>query len=588
MRITGQSEFQSVKLFLKGCIMKIRFLPISREDSKERGWDELDIILVTGDAYVDHPSFGAAVISRVLEAAGFKVGIIAQPDWKTSDDFLKLGKPGLFFGITAGNLDSILANYTINRSKRKQDDYSPGGKTGLRPNRSTIVYANKVRELFPDRPIILGGIEASLRRLAHYDFWSDSVRRSILLDAKADLLVYGMGERQIVEIAQRLKKGDGLKALDGIRGTVIVKKTLDNLKNCIEMPSFEEVEKNKDKFNEAFRIFYSESDPIRGKTIAQKHGDRFIVQFPPERPLGQRELDAIYSLNYMRLPHPSYEKDGSVPGFETIKNSIISHRGCSGECYFCSLGVHQGRIIQSRSRESIVKEIEILTKQDYFKGTITDIGGPTANLYAARCKSWEKRGVCKDKKCLMPSKCPNLELGYDETLSLWDRVKKIKGVKHIFIGSGVRYDLLTDRYSDRYLKALCREHVSGYLKVAPEHTVDRVLSLMNKPGIRVYERFVRRFQEMNRMLGKKQFIVNYFITSHPGADLKASQEMARYLSQRKIRPEQIQDFIPLPMTVSSAMYWTEKNPFTGENIYVPKDIKERKRQRSITQLTTLH
>ncbi|MDP2921841.1 MAG: YgiQ family radical SAM protein [Candidatus Omnitrophota bacterium] len=563
--------------------MKAKFLPVRKEDMEERGWDELDIILVTGDAYVDHPSFGAAVIGRVLESAGFRVGIISQPDWKTSDDFLKLRKPGLFFGITAGNLDSILANYTINRSKRKQDDYSPGGKSGLRPNRATIVYANKVRELFPDTPIVLGGIEASLRRLAHYDFWSDSVRRSILIDAKADLLVYGMGEKQIVEIAERLKKGDGLKGLDFLRGTVIVKKTLDNLKNYIEIPSFEEVEKNKDKFNEAFRIFYSESDPVRGKTIAQKHGDRFIVQFPPERPLEQRELDNMYSLDYTRLPHPGYEKDGGVPGFETIKNSIISHRGCSGECYFCSLGVHQGRIIQSRSRESIVKEIESLVKQKYFKGTITDIGGPTANLYAAGCKSWERRGACKDKKCLMPSKCPNLELGYDETLSLWDRVKKIKGVKHVFVGSGMRYDLLTDKYSDRYLKALCREHVSGYLKVAPEHTVDRVLSLMNKPGIRVYEKFVRRFQDINRQLGKKQFIVNYFITSHPGADLKASHEMARYLSQRKIRPEQIQDFIPLPMTVSSAMYWTGKNPFTGENIYVPKDIKERKHQRALIQ-----
>ncbi|MDP2912263.1 MAG: YgiQ family radical SAM protein [Candidatus Omnitrophota bacterium] len=567
-----------------------KFLPISKEDLKERGWDELDIILITGDAYVDHPSFGAAVIGRVLEGAGFKVGIISQPDWKTSDDFLKLGKPRLFFGITAGNLDSILSNYTINRSKRKQDDYSPGGKTELRPNRATIVYANKTRELFPDTPIVLGGIEASLRRLAHYDFWSDTVRRSILLDAKADLLVYGMGEKQIVEIANLLKKsrdnnvGEGLMpSPTNIRGTVIVKKTLDGLKDYIEIPSFEEIEKDKDKFNEAFKLFYLESDPVRGKTIAQKHGDRFVVQLPPGKPLTPKELDDIYLLDYVRLPHPSYDKDGGVPGFETIKNSIISHRGCSGECSFCSLGVHQGRIIQSRSRESIVKEIEILTQQKYFKGTITDIGGPTANLYAADCKSWERRGACKDKKCLMPSKCPNLKLGYDESLSLWDRVKKIKGVKHIFISSGLRYDLLTDKYSERYLKALCREHVSGYLKVAPEHTADKVLALMNKPGIWVYERFVRKFQDINRELGKKQFIVNYFITSHPGADRSASLEMASYLSERKIRPEQIQDFIPLPMTASSAMYWTGKNPFTGESVYVPREIKEKKWQRALIQ-----
>jgi len=566
--------------------MNTRFLPICREDLKERGWDELDIIIISGDAYVDHPSFGAAVISRVLEAAGFKVGIIAQPDWKTSDDFLKLGKPRLFFGITAGNMDSILSNYTINRSKRKKDDYSPGGMIGLRPNRATIVYANKVRELFPETPIILGGIEASLRRLAHYDFWSDAVRRSILPDAKADLLVYGMGEKQIVEIARRIAKGEDVKSLDNIRGTVVVKKTLDGLKNYIEIPSFEEVEKDKDKFNEAFKLFYLESDPVRGKTIAQKHGDRFIVQLPPEKPLTPKELDNIYLLDYVRLSHSDYDKDGGVPGFETVKNSIISHRGCNGECSFCSLGLHQGRIIQSRSRESIVKEIETLTQQKYFKGTITDIGGPTANLYAADCKSWERRGACKDKKCLMPSKCPNLKLGYDETLSLWARVKKIKGVKHVFIGSGLRYDLLTDKYSERYLSALCREHISGYLKVAPEHTSSKVLELMNKPGIRAYEKFVRKFQDINRELGKKQFIVNYFITSHPGADKKASLEMARYLSERKIRPEQIQDFIPLPMTVSSAMYWTAKNPFTGEAVYVPRDIKEKKWQRALIQPTS--
>ena len=563
--------------------MDTKFLPICKQDMEDRGWDKLDIVLITGDAYVDHPSFGAAIISRVLEQAGYKVGIISQPDWKTSNDFLKLGKPKLFFGITAGNLDSILANYTINRSKRKQDDYSPGGNIGLRPNRATIVYANKVRELFPDVPIVLGGIEASLRRLAHYDFWSDAVRRSVLLDAKADLLVYGMGEKQIVEIAKRLAKSEDVKSLDNIRGTVIVRKTMDNFKNYIEVPSFEDVEKNKDKFNEAFKLFYLESDPIRGKTIAQKHGDRFVVQLPPEKPLTQRELDNIYSLDYARLPHPVYDKDGGVPGFETIKNSIISHRGCNGECSFCSLGLHQGRIIQSRSRESIVKEIEILTKQSYFKGTITDIGGPTANLYAAKCESWEKRGACKDKKCLMPSKCTNLKLGYDEALSLWDRIKKVKGVKHIFISSGLRYDLLTDKQSDGYLKSLCREHVSGYLKVAPEHTSGKVLELMNKPGIWVYEKFVKRFQNINKELGKKQFIVNYFITSHPGADRNASLEMAHYLSERKIRPEQIQDFIPLPMTVSAAMYWTLKNPFTGDSVYVPKDIKERKAQRFLIQ-----
>jgi len=566
--------------------MGARFLPISKENLKERAWDEVDIILITGDAYVDHPSFGAAVIGRALEDAGFKVGIIAQPDWKTSDDFLRLGKPRLFFGITAGNMDSILSNYTVNRSKRKQDDYSPGGRIGLRPNRATIVYANKVKELFPGVPVILGGIEASLRRLAHYDFWSDSVRRSIIIDAKADLLVYGMAERQIVEIANRLKGKEEIKNLDNIHGTVIVRNNLTNIKDYIEIPCFEEVEKDKDKFNEAFRLFYSDSDSVRGKTIVQKHGDRFIIQFPPALALSQKELDRIYALDYARLPHSVYDKDGGVPGFETVKNSIISHRGCNGECSFCSLGIHQGRIIQSRSRESIVREIENLTKEKYFKGTITDIGGPTANLYAASCEIWKKQGVCKNKKCLMPSKCQNLKLGYDEALSLWERVQRIKGVNHVFIGSGLRYDLLIDKYSDRYLKALCMKHVSGYLKVAPEHTADKVLELMNKPYIGVYERFVKRFQDMNRKLGKKQFIVNYFITSHPGSDQKASMEMARYLSKRRMRPEQIQDFMPLPMTASAAMYWTGKHPMTGEKVYVPRDIKERKRQRALIQPTT--
>ena len=560
-----------------------RFLPICKQDMKERGWDELDIVLITGDAYVDHPAFGAAVIARVLEAAGFRVGIIAQPDWKTAVDFLKLGRPKLFFGITAGNMDSILSNYTINRSKRKKDDYSPGGMISLRPNRATIVYANRVKELFPDTPVILGGIEASLRRLAHYDFWSDIVRRSILLDSKADLLVYGMGEKQIVEIANRIKKGGAVRELDNIRGTVIIKKDISDLKNYLETPSFEQVEKDKDKFNEAFKLFYLELDPFTGKTIVQKHGDRFVVQFPPERPLIERELDNIYLLDYARMPHPSYDKEGSVPGFETVKNSIISHRVCNGECSFCSLGLHQGRIVQSRSRESIVKEIEILTKKSYFKGTITDIGGPTANLYAAHCKLWKAQGPCRNKQCLMPSKCPNLKLGYDEALSLWGRIKKIKGVKHIFISSGLRYDLLVDRHSERYLRALCREHVSGYLKVAPEHTADKVLRLMNKPGIRAYEKFVRKFQEINRELGKKQFIVNYFITSHPGADRRTSLELAQYLSKRNCHPEQIQDFIPLPMTASSAMYWTAKDPFTGDTVYVPRDIKEKKHQRFLIQ-----
>lgn len=567
--------------------MNKRFLPICRQDVQEMGWDGLDIILITGDAYVDHPSYGAAIIGRVLENAGFRVGIIAHPDWKKSEDFLRFGKPRLFFGITAGNMDSILANYTINRSKRKQDDYSPGGKIGMRPNRATIVYANKVREIFPDTPIILGGIEASIRRLAHYDYWSGSIRRSILIDSKADMLLYGMAESQILEIAEGLGHGRAVKDINGIRGSVIVRSHINDLKDYVIIPSFEEVKSDKDKFNKAFMIFYSEQNPFRGRTVVQKHGDRFIIQFPPTRPLTTQELDKIYLLNYARSWHPVYDKDGGVPGFETVKNSIISHRGCSGECSFCSLGIHQGRIIQSRSSESMLKEIESITKETYFKGTITDIGGPTANLYAASCDVWERKGACKDKKCLMPSKCRNLKLGYNEMLNLWQSAKKIKGVKHVFISSGLRHDLLTDKYSDEYLKALCREHVSGYLKVAPEHTNHNVLGLMNKPSIEVYEKFVKRFHDVNKKLGKRQFIVNYFITSHPGCDLKIGMEMATYFSKRHMRPEQIQDFIPLPMTLSTAMYWTGKNPVTGKKLHIAKDIKERKRQRFLIQPKTI-
>lgn len=563
--------------------MHNKFLPISTDDLRERGWEELDVILITGDAYVDHPSYGAAIIGRVLEDAGFKAGIIAQPDWRHSDDFLKLGRPRLFFGITAGNLDSILSNYTANKSIRKKDDYSPGGNIGLRPNRAAIVYANKVKELFPDTPIILGGIEVSLRRLAHYDYWSDSVRRSILIDSKADLLVYGMGEKQAIEIAIRLSEGRKIKDLDNIRGTVAVRNNISGLTDYVMIPSFEEVSANKDKFIEAFKIIYLENDPFKGKTVIQKYGDRFIIQYPPVLPLTTKELDRVYSLNFVRNWHPIYNKAGAVPGFETVRNSIIAHRGCCGECSFCSLGFHQGRIIQSRSPESILREIKLLADSKDFKGTITDIGGPTANLYGAKCKSWEASGACKHKKCLTPTKCKDLQLGYREALKLLRDALKIPKVKHVFIGSGVRYDLLVDRYSDEYLKELCNHHISGRLKVAPEHTVDYILELMNKPAFKTYEVFCKKFKDINKALNKKQYLVNYFITSHPGSDLKTALKMALYLAERRLRPEQIQDFIPLPMTISGCMYWTEKHPFTGEKLYVAKDVKERRMERALIQ-----
>ncbi len=559
------------------------FLPISKDDLKTRGWSELDIIIVTGDAYVDHPSYGAAIIGRVLENAGFKTGIIAQPAWNRLDDFKKLGRPKLFFCVTAGNLDSMIANYTANKKVRNVDDYSPGGKAGLRPDRASIIYTNKLQQAFKDVPIVLGGMEASMRRLAHYDYWSDKVRRSLVLDAKADILVYGMGERQILEIAGRLKNGENIRSLDNIHGTVVSRKNLDALKSYVLIPSFEEVSISKEKFNEAFKIIYSESDPIRGKAVVQKHGDRFIIQYPPAKPLTTEEMDKVYSLAFLRDWHPAYRKEGGVPGFETVRNSVISHRGCAGGCSFCSLFLHQGRIIQSRSVKSIVNEIKLLSEDKKFKGTITDIGGPTANLYMAECPSWKDQGACKDKKCLMPQKCKNLKLGYTYSIKLWKELKNIPKVKHVFIGSGVRYDLLTESYSDEYLNELCAYHVSGRLKVAPEHCVDSVLELMNKPRFSVYEKFMDRFEGINKRLNKEQYLVSYFIVGHPGARLADALQLAVYLAKRHIHPEQVQDFIPLPMTVSGAMYYTEKDPFTGKNIYVAKRPSERMMQRALLQ-----
>ena len=559
------------------------FLPISKKDVKRRGWSELDIILVTGDAYVDHPSYGAALIGRVLENAGFKVGIIAQPDWRVPDDFKRLGRPKLFFGVTAGNIDSMLAKYTANKKIRNVDDYSPGGRALLRPERASIVYANKLQEAFKGVPIVLGGIEASMRRLAHYDYWSDKVRRSLLLDSKADILVYGMGEKQILEIAHRLKDSAGMTDLENINGTVITRKSLDGLKNYVLISSFEEIVQDKDAFNTAFKIIYSESDPISGRAVAQKCGDRFLVQYPPAQPLTTEEMDRIYALPYMRNWHPAYDKDGSVPGFETVRNSITSHRGCLGGCSFCSLHLHQGRIIQSRSIESIAREIAAIAEDKKFRGTITDIGGPTANMYMALCPSWKKTGACRTKRCLLPEKCKNLALGYNHSIRLWNELKKIPRVKHVFVGSGVRYDLLVDHYSDRYLHELCISHISGQLKVAPEHCIGSVLELMNKPQFKIYENFIDRFKTVNKRLGKKQYLVNYFIAGHPGARLEDALELAVYLAKNHIHPEQIQDYIPLPMTLSASMYYTEKNPLTGKNLYVAKTQSERAMQRALLQ-----
>ena len=557
------------------------FLPVCKEDMTARGWDSVDVILVTGDAYVDHPTYGAAVIGRRLEAAGFRVGIIAQPDWRSTDDFRQLGKPRLFFGVTSGNLDSMVANYTANKRRRIADDYSPGGRAGLRPDRATTVYANRIREAFKDACIVLGGIEASLRRFAHYDWWDNSVRRSILIDSRADLLVFGMGEQQVVEIARRLQVG---KDLAGIRGTAAVTREAKLAHEVVEIPSYEEVSQDKEKFNRAFTMLSEHQDPVRGGAILQRHDTRFVVQFPPALPFPPDSLDEIYEMPFQRAWHPRFTKLGGVPGFETVRFSITSHRGCCGACAFCSLGMHQGRIIQSRSPASILREAKLLSERPDFKGTITDVGGPTANLFMARCRRWAKEGTCGQRQCLMPRKCGNLELGYKESMKLFRGILDLPRVKHLFIESGLRYDLLL-RAGDEtmFLEQLCARHVSGQLKVAPEHTQEKVLGLMNKPVLAVYEEFEKKFKETNRRLKKGQYLVNYFISAHPGSSLEDALDLSLYLMRRGISPEQVQDFTPLPLTASGCMFYTGRNPFTGQEVYVPRGVRERRMHRALMQ-----
>ena len=560
--------------------MENRFLPLSRDDMKMRRWDELDVILITGDAYVDHPSYGVAVIGRVLEQAGYRVGIIPQPDWKSTGDFLKLGKPRLFVGITAGNLDSMVSNYSAGKRPRLKDAYSPGGRPGFRPDRATIVYANRVREVFRDITIVLGGIEASLRRFAHYDWWGNDVRRSILLDARGDILVYGMGEKQVLEIADRLRRK---VELAGIRGTLIAMKDPSGLNNAVTTPSLAEVSSNADAFNEAFTIISRNQDPHNGNTVIQWHDNRAVVQFPPPRPPDSSELDRIYELPYIRSWHRFYDKDGGVPGLETVRFSIVSHRGCPGECSFCGLSLHQGRIVQSRSTASLIREATVLTKNEKFRGTITDVGGPTANLYGASCRRWQTTGACRDKGCIMPEKCKNLHIDYHRSIETLKKIRALPGVNHVFLESGLRFDLLTEPGARKYLENLCAHHISGQLKVAPEHSVSTVLSFMNKPLFPAYEKFTELYRDVNRQAGKKQYLVNYFISAHPGTTLNDTLSLALYLIRNNIHPEQIQDFIPLPMTRSGAMYHTRKDPVTGKAVYVPKTFRERKMHRALMQ-----
>ncbi|MCX9082541.1 MAG: YgiQ family radical SAM protein [Candidatus Methanoperedens sp.] len=555
-------------------------LPMSLPEAKKLGIKEFDIILVTGDAYVDHPSFGTALIGRVLWDAGFTVGVISQPDWKDGDDLRKLGKPRLFFGVTSGNVDSMVNNYTANLKVRNDDVYSPGGKGGLRPNRAAIVYSDKLHSIFPGTPIVLGGIEASLRRFAHYDYWSDSVRQSILADSPADMLVFGMGETQILEIASRLSKGQNIKDIRDIAGTS-VKMEIGTWRSIshedfLEIPGFIEVSKDKQLYATAFKLHYYEQDPIRGRTVAQAHPKTIIIQNKPAMPLTTREIDHIYGLPFSRKAHPSYNKP--IPALAPVKFSVISHRGCFGSCSFCALTHHQGKIIQSRSMESIIREVIILTKMPDFKGIVQDVGGPSANMYSMKCRKWEKEGVCTDKMCM---DCKGLDASHKDQVELLSRLLGIKGVKNVFIGSGIRFDLAL-RESSGYISELCQHHVSGHLKVAPEHVKRQVTDIMHKPGKEMFEEFRKRFDDENKRSGKRQFILPYFMSGHPGCTVEDMIELAEYIRDNNLYTEQVQDFTPTPMTASTCMYHTGIDPFTMKEVHVAKG-REKRIQRALLQ-----
>ncbi|WP_409069149.1 YgiQ family radical SAM protein [Clostridium sp. FAM 1755] len=563
----------------------INFLPVSKEDLKKRNIDILDFIIVTGDAYVDHPSFGTAIIGRVLEREGFTVGVIAQPDWKSINDFKKLGKPKYGFLVNSGNIDSMVNHYTASKKKRHDDFYSPGGKSGYRPDRAVVVYCNKIKEAFKDSPIIIGGIEASLRRFAHYDYWDNSVRRSILEDSSANLLIYGMGEKPVVQVCNLLRYGMKIDSIKDVRGTAYIEKDISNLHDYIEIPSFEEVSTNKKSYAEAYKVQYYEQDSIRGKTLVQKHKDRYVVQNPPQPPLSQEEMDEVYALPYARTYHPMYESEGGIPAIKEVKFSITSHRGCYGSCSFCALTFHQGRVIQNRSQDSILKEANIMTNMKDFKGYIHDVGGPTANFRHRACKVQERHGTCKNKQCVFPSACKNLIVDHKEYLNLLRKIRKIPNVKKVFIRSGIRFDYLIYDKNDEFFKELCEHHISGQLKVAPEHISDKVLKLMGKPTRNVYDSFVKKYYDINKKIHKKQFLVPYLMSSHPGSDLKAAIELAQYIKKMGYTPEQVQDFYPTPGSLSTTMYYTGLNPLTGEKVYIPKEQKEKSMQRALLQFT---
>ena len=566
--------------------MENKFLPISKQDMMDRGWEECDFIIVTGDAYVDHHSFGTAIISRVLENAGYKIGIIAQPDWKGTDDFMKLGRPRLGFLVNGGNMDSMVNHYSVSKKHRDKDLYSPGGKAGHRPDRATIVYCNKIREAYKNIPIVIGGLEASLRRFGHYDYWSDKVRKSMLIDSGADLLVFGMSEKQIVEVAHALNDGFDPKYIRHINGTCYVADSLDEVYDkYIEMPSYKEICDNKISYAKAFKIQYDEQDPFRGKVLVQKHGDKYVVQNKPETPLTRPELDDVYALPYAKNYHPVYEKDGGIPAIEEVQFSIVSSRGCFGSCSFCAITFHQGRAVQSRSQNSIVEEAEYITTLPKFKGYIHDIGGPTANFRKPACKKQltEGLGACKNKQCLHPVPCKNLDVDHSEYLQLLRKVRKLPNIKKVFVRSGIRYDYVMADKDNKFFRELIEHHVSGQLKVAPEHIAEEVLEHMQKPAGNTYDKFRQKFFDINKQLGKEQYLIPYLMSSHPGSTLNSAIELAEYLRDTNYQPEQVQDFYPTPGTLSTTMFYTGIDPLTMKPVYVPKSKREKAMQRALLQ-----
>lgn len=579
----GKGAYGAAKIKKTAGLSREAFLPVSRADMDVRGWDELDVLIITGDAYVDHPSFGHAIIARWLEAHGFRVGIISQPDWRGTADFLRMGRPRLCAMLSAGNLDSMLNRYTAGGKKRREDSYAPGGEAGRRPDRATVVYSNRVRELWGDIPLVIGGVEASLRRLAHYDYWSDGVRRSMLTDSRADLLVYGMGELASLEIARRLSDGESVSSMRDILGTCWKTHDANAAKDAVPLPSFGEVSSDKTKFAEAFRLSYGENDALRGKRLIQDQGAWLVVQNRPARPLSTGEMDAVYALPYARAWHPDYDAAGGVPALKEVKFSITTHRGCFGECGFCAISSHQGRIIQRRSDESIIKEAELLTRLPDFKGYIHDVGGPTANFTTPQCGDSLRRGACKGRSCLYPRPCGKLRASHEGYIALLRRLRALPRVKKVFIRSGLRYDYILADKKSAFLEELCRWHISGQLKIAPEHVSASVLRYMRKPPREVTEEFLKKYAEINKKLGLKQFLVPYFISAHPGSTLKDAVELAEFIRDSGLHPEQVQDFTPTPGSLSTCIYHTGLDPMTMEKVYVPRGAEERRMQRALLQ-----